>query len=171
MSFGQLQATHDGMMSNLFLTFSSDDEKFGLSIHEVREIISFQKITKVPEQPDYIRGIINLRGNVIPTVDVRKRFGQPTGQYTDHTCIIIVDMAGMSAGLIVDEVLEVMTLGMDEISELPDIHEQQEGKFISGIGKRNKTMYMLLECDRLFSDKQLNQFKNIIENASSEQAS
>lgn len=166
MSFGQLQASQDGMISNLFLTFRSDDEKFGLSIQEVREIISFQKITKVPEQPDYIRGIINLRGNVIPTVDIRKRFSQPLGTYTDHTCIIIVDMAGMNAGLIVDEVLEVMTLGMDEISELPEIHEQDNGNFISGIGKRNKSMYMLLECDRLFNDKQLSKFKDIIDNAS-----
>jgi len=165
MAFGQLHASHDGSMTNLFLTFRSEEERFGLSIHEVREIISYQKITKVPEQPDFIKGIINLRGNVIPTIDVRKRFGQNLGQYNDHTCIIIVDMAGVNAGLIVDEVLEVLTLSMNDISELPAIHANEDGKYISGVGKRNKELFMLLECNRLFNEQQLNEFKNVIESS------
>ncbi len=163
MAFGQLHASQDGSMTNLFLTFRSEDERFGLSIHEVREIISYQKITRVPEQPEFIKGIINLRGNVIPTIDVRNRFGQTLGEYDDHTCIIIVDMAGINAGLIVDEVLEVLTLSMNDISELPEVHGGNDGKFISGVGKRNKELFMLLECDRLFDAYQLDEFKNVIE--------
>lgn len=165
MAFEQLHLSHDGSMTNLFLTFRSEDERFGLSIHEVIEIISYQKITKVPEQPDFIKGIINLRGNVIPTIDVRNRFGQDKGSYNDHTCIIIVDTGGVSAGLIVDEVLEVLSLSMSDISELPQVHLKKEDNFVSGIGKRDKEMYMLLECDRMFSDAQISQFKEVIENA------
>lgn len=165
MAFDQLHASHEGSMTNLFLTFRSEDERFGLSIHEVREIISYQKITKVPEQPDFIKGIINLRGNVIPTIDVRNRFGQNQGEYDDHTCIIIVDMAGLNAGLIVDEVLEVLTLSMSDISDLPEIHTDGDGKFISGVGKREKELFMLLECDRLFDAQQMNAFQNVIDNA------
>lgn len=165
MAFEQLHLSHDGSMTNLFLTFRSEDERFGLSIHEVIEIISYQKITKVPEQPDFIRGIINLRGNVIPTIDVRNRFNQGSGSYNDHTCIIIVDMGGVSAGLIVDEVLEVLSLSMSDISELPQVHLNKEENFVSGVGKRDKEMYMLLECDRMFNDAQISQFKEVIENA------
>lgn len=165
MAFDQLQASQDDSMTNLFLTFRSEDERFGLSIHEVREIISYQKITKVPEQPEFIKGIINLRGNVIPTIDIRNRFGQSIGEYDDHTCIIIVDMAGLSAGLIVDEVLEVLTLSMGDISDLPEIHGGSDGNFISGVGKRDKELFMLLECDRMFDSQQMSQFQNVIENA------
>ncbi len=165
MAFDQLHASQEDSMTNLFLTFRSEDERFGLSIHEVREIISYQKITKVPEQPEFIKGIINLRGNVIPTIDVRNRFGQNIGEYNGHTCIIIVDMAGLSAGLIVDEVLEVLTLSMGDISELPAIHGSSDGSFISGVGKREKELFMLLECDRMFDSQQMSQFRNVIDNA------
>jgi len=165
MAFGQLHASQDGSMTNLFLTFRSEDEKFGLSIHEVREIISYQKITRVPEQPEFIKGIINLRGNVIPTIDVRNRFGQDLCAYNDHTCIIIVDMAGVSAGLIVDEVLEVLTLSMNDISELPHVHVGEEGRYISGVGKRNKELFMLLECNLLFDSSQLSAVQQVIDNA------
>ena len=164
MEFDQLHASQEDSMTNLFLTFRSEDERFGLSIHEVREIISYQKITKVPEQPEFIKGIINLRGNVIPTIDVRNRFGQNLGEYDDHTCIIIVDMLGLSAGLIVDEVLEVLTLSMNDISELPAVHGNSDGSFISGVGKRDKELFMLLECDWMFDSQQMDQFKNVIEN-------
>lgn len=165
MAFDQLHASQEDSMTNLFLTFRSEEERFGLNIHEVREIISYQKITKVPEQPNFIKGIINLRGNVIPTIDVRNRFGQGIGDYNDHTCIIIVDMAGLNAGLIVDEVLEVLSLSMNDISEPPKLYGETDSNFISGIGKREKELYMLLECDRLFDAKQMDQFKHIIDNA------
>jgi len=165
MAFDQLHASQEDSMTNLFLTFRSEEERFGLNIHEVREIISLQKITKVPEQPDFIKGIINLRGNVIPTIDVRNRFGQTRGDYDAHTCIIIVDMAGLNAGLIVDEVLEVLSLSMKDISEPPKLYNSTDSNFISGIGKREQELYMLLECDRLFDSNQLDAFKSVIENS------
>jgi purine-binding chemotaxis protein CheW len=105
--------------SNKYLTFSVGKEIFGLDIKHVDDIIGIQDITVVPEQPEYIKGVINLRGKIIPTMDVRARFKKEDRVYDDRTCIVVLNMQNTSVGVIVDRVVEVLDIDEDQISEPP----------------------------------------------------
>lgn len=135
---------------NRFLTFHLGKEVFGIEIRYVTEIIGMQEISDLPETPDYMKGIINLRGKIIPVIDIRLRFKQEAAAYTDRTCIIIIDMAGMLVGLIVDRVEEVTTIPEDSIVPPPDVHTGIQSRFIKGIGKLGEDIRLLLDCERLF---------------------
>ena len=134
-----------------FLTFSIGNEAYGIEIRHVTEIIGIQSITEVPELPGYIRGIINLRGKIIPVMDVRLRFKKPYREYNDRTCIIVVDISDLSIGLIVDSVSEVLTIPDTEIVPPPDL-SRGENRYIRGIGKVGGEVKLLLECARLLSE-------------------
>lgn len=131
-----------------YLTFSLDDEFFGIEIKHVTEIIGVQSITEIPEMPEYIRGIINLRGKIIPVMDVRLRFKKPFREYNDRTCVIVVDIHDMSIGLIVDRVSEVIEIADDEIVAPPEI-DQASHTFIKAIGKVGNAVKLILDCDKL----------------------
>ena len=103
-----------------YLTFQLGKEEFGIGVHSVREIIGPQEITAVPQMPSYVRGVINLRGKVIPVVDLRVRFGFDPQAGTARSCIIIVDAASALTGIVVDEVFEVLSLADSEIEDAPD---------------------------------------------------
>ncbi|MEZ4598651.1 MAG: chemotaxis protein CheW [Syntrophotaleaceae bacterium] len=133
-----------------YLTFHLADEDYGLEIRYVTEIIGIQKITKVPDMPTYIRGVINLRGKVIPVMDVRSRFGLPTREYDDRTCIIVVDIAEQPLGLVVDRVNEVVDIPASQV-EPPPAQRGANGN-IRGIGKIGEEVKVLLDVERLMED-------------------
>lgn len=136
-----------------FLTFVLDKEVYGIEIKYVTEIINIQKITEVPELPDYIKGIINLRGKIIPVLDVRTRFRKESKEYNDRTCIIVIDVDDVSVGLIVDSVAEVISITEEDIVQPPDANTGFSNKYIKGIGKVGNEVKLLLDCRKLLSDE------------------
>lgn len=135
-----------------FLTFSLGAEVYGIEIRYVTEIIGLQVITEVPDLAEYVKGIINLRGKIIPVIDVRRRFGKPCIEYTDRTCVIVVDIRENAVGLIVDTVAEVLTIAEQEIVPPPNLNNNNQQRFISAIGKVANEVILILDCDRLLSD-------------------
>ena len=143
-----------------FLTFVLSNELYGIEIRHVTEIIGIQPITEVPELPDYIRGIINLRGKIIPVMDVRLRFKKPFREYNDRTCVIVIDIKDVFLGLIVDRVSEVISIPETEIVSPPEI-SKSGNKYIKGIGKVGNEVKLLLDCDKLLSDDEVDNLNNI----------
>ena len=137
-----------------FLMFALGEEVFGLEISYVTEIIGMQPISGLPETPDYIKGIVNLRGKIIPVIDVRLKFKKPSIDYTDRTCIIVIDTGAFSVGLIVDSVAEVMTLEDGKIVPPPDARTGIQNRYIKGIGKTESHVALLLDCEKLFSEEE-----------------
>ncbi len=140
---------------NKYVTFQSGDEYYGLKIGCVNEIIVYQEITAMPETADYIKGLINLRGKIIPVVDVRLRFKQEPIPYTDRTCIIVVAVGSNVVGLIVEKIAEVVEITEDNILPPPSITKNDKNsrnKFISGIGKVGEDVKLLLDPARLLKD-------------------
>jgi len=137
-----------------FLTFSLGNESYGIEIKHVTEIIGIQPVTEVPELPDYIRGIINLRGKIIPVMDVRLRFKKTFREYNDRTCIIVIDIGDVSIGLIVDSVSEVLSIQENEIVVPPEV-SRNANKYIKGIGKVGNEVKLILDCDKLFDEDEV----------------
>lgn len=144
-----------------FLAFCIGKEEYGIEISYVTEIIGIQAITEVPELPDYIKGIINLRGKIIPVMDVRLRFKKEPKEYNDKTCIIVINIKDVSIGLIVDTVLEVLSISEDNLVEPPHISNASQNKYIKAIGKVKNEVKLILDCDRLLSDDQIDSIAHI----------
>jgi len=140
--------TESDTLGNTFLTFQLDKEVYGIEIKYVTEIIGIQTITVVPDMPEYIRGIINLRGRIVPVMDVRVRFKKNFREYNDRTCVIVVNVNELSMGLIVDNVSEVITIPEAEITAPPEMGIDRD-KFIMGIGKTENDVKLLLDCEKL----------------------
>jgi purine-binding chemotaxis protein CheW len=138
----------ENTMEGKFLTFHLAEEDYGIAICYVTEIIGIQKITVVPDMPRYIRGVINLRGRVIPVMDVRMRFNLPSREYDDRTCIIVVNIDDKAIGLVVDKVNEVADIPDAQI-EPPPRAGQREANYILGIGKIEDEVKILLDITRL----------------------
>lgn len=134
-----------------YLTFRLDDTLFGIEIGVITEIVGMQKFNSVPEMPAYGRGIINLRGRIIPLIDMRLRLHRPAAEYTERTCIIVVDRESVTAGLIVDGVDEVTPFPDAEIAPPPDSSTGYGSDYITGIGKKDGEVIFLLDCARLFT--------------------
>ncbi len=140
-----------------YLTFNLGEEVFGLEIRYVTEIIGVQPITKMPEVPSYIMGIINLRGKIIPVIDMRLKFNKEPIPYDDRTCIIVIDTEEMAAGLIVDKVSEVMTLNDENVVPPPDHHTGIRNRYMQGIGKADGGVKLLLDCRMLLGSDEARQ--------------
>lgn len=138
--------------SDRFLTFALGDEEFGIEIRYVTEIIGMQPISTLPEIPDHVKGIVNLRGKIIPVIDMRLRFKKPAIDYNDRTCIIIIDTESFSVGLIVDSVAEVLVIGEDQIVPPPNYRTGIHNRYLKGIGKIDGHVKLLLDCEMLFLD-------------------
>lgn len=138
-----------------FLTFLLGNETYGIEIRYVTEIIGLQEITEMPEMPEYVKGIINLRGKIIPLIDVRLRFKKEVRAYDDRTCIIVIDLDGMPIGLIVDSVSEVLTIPIENIEELTEIHTRRGCRYITRVGKLGDHVILLLDSEKLISDDEL----------------
>lgn len=144
-----------------YLTFSLGNQIFGIEIRYVTEIIGIQPITEVPEMPDYVKGIINLRGKIIPVIDVRLKFRKEPAEYNDRTCIIVIDIHEISIGLIVDNVAEVLTITEENIVPPPDYRTGFQNRYIKGIGKSDKEVKLLLDCDKLLKEEELEDIKQM----------
>lgn len=144
-----------------FLTFTLEDEIYGIEIKYVTEIIGIQSITKVPEVPHYVKGIINLRGKIIPVIDVRLKFGKEPMEYDDRTCIVVIDIGEVSVGLIVDNVDEVLTIDESNIAAPPSTRTGFENRYIKGIGKAGDKVQLLLDCDKLLKNDEMEIIENI----------
>ncbi len=131
-----------------YLTFFLGEEIYGIEIMYVTEIIGLQAITKIPEQPNYMKGIVNLRGKIIPIMDVRLRFGKDAAHYNSRTCIIVINIADSVIGLIVDSVAEVLSISEQDIATPPHMNHI-ENKFIKFIGKVGNEIKLILDCEKL----------------------
>ena len=142
-----------------YMTFKSGNEFFGLEIQYVNEIIQLQAITAIPETEDYIKGLINLRGKVIPVVDVRLRFKQEPFEYNDRTCIIVINIKSMMVGLIVEKIAEVVEIKEDNILPPPNVgrSDRIQNKYVYGIGKVGDTVKLLLNDEDLSVVEQANE--------------
>jgi len=150
-------------LAGKYLTFSLGDEDYGLGILKVREIIGVMEITAVPHTPDYIRGVINLRGRVIPVLDLRLKFGMEPKEYDERTCIIVVEVQGktgpVQVGMVVDSVSEVLNISADEIEPPPALGGSTETDNILGMAKVKGEVKILLDVDRVVGEGVLKQFE------------
>lgn len=142
-----------------YITFTLDQEEYGIPILNVREIIGMMKVTPIPRTPEFVRGVINLRGKVIPVVDLRTRFGLEHRETDDRTPIVVVELDGVSGliqiGIVVDAVSEVMQVTSDNIQETPSFGVDVDTDFILGIARHNEGIKTLLDIDRVLTSQDL----------------
>ena len=142
-----------------YLTFQLGEEVFALGVSNVREILEFTTVTKVPKTPEFMRGVINLRGSVVPVLDMRLKFGLTRTEKTVDTCIIVVEVSfeeeNTIIGALVDSVQEVFDLEPDQIEPAPKIGTQLKTEFIKGMGKRDDHFIILLDIDKVFTSEEL----------------
>ena len=155
-----MEAKHTRVADHLkndhkYLTFALGDEEYGLEILKVREIIGYMDITGVPQTPSHVRGVINLRGRVIPVVDLRAKFGMATSEVTDQTCIIVVETTDQgrefNTGIVVDHVQEVLDVRAEDIEPAPEFGADVDTQFIRGMGKVGDRVKILLDIDRVLT--------------------
>ncbi len=140
-----------------YLSFMLDQEVFAVDVARVREILEYKGTTRIPQVPTYLRGVINLRGSVVPVVDLRLLFGMPETESTINTCVIVLEVnvegETVVAGALADSVREVLELEPNEIEAAPKLGSRMNTDFIKGMGKRNDQFLMLLDIDRVFGDE------------------
>lgn len=155
-----------------FLTFLMANEKYGLEILKVREIIGMMDVTSVPTTPAFVRGVINLRGKVIPVIDLRLKFGMEAKENTERTCIIVVHLAHldqeMTMGIIVDEVSDVLDISQDQIEPPPSFGANIRTDFILGMGKVEQKVITMLDIDRVLTEQEISLVESSAEKAGSE---
>lgn len=151
---------------DMYMTFKTGNEFFGISISNVNEIIVMQPITQVPEVEDYVRGLINLRGKIIPVIDVRVRFKMEPLPYTDRTCIIVINVKNTVVGLIVEKIDEVIKLDKSNIIPPPSLSHNTDGtnQYVCGLAKAEDGVKLLLDPERLIKDEDLAAFTDMDEN-------
>jgi len=149
------QAPKAGRPGGKFLTFFLATEEYGLEILKVHEIIGMMPITRVPRTPPFIRGVINLRGKVIPVVDLRLKFGMESKEQTEETCIIVVQAQGVEMGIIVDKVSEVLDIAAQEIDDPPYFGTDVQTDYLLGIGKSAERVRLLLDIDKVLSSQEV----------------
>jgi purine-binding chemotaxis protein CheW len=136
-----------------YLTFMLADEQYGLEILKVIEIVGMMEITAVPRMPPFVKGVANLRGKVVPVVDLRLKFDMPESGPTESRCIIVVSIGEAEIGIIVDNVSEVLEMSADEIEETPSFGVDVDTRFILGMGKAGGRITILLEIDKLLTEQ------------------
>ena len=159
----------DDAQKGKFMTFRCGKESFAIEIKYVTEIIGIQNITAIPEVADYIKGLINLRGKIIPVIDVTIRFRKPPFEYTDRTCIIVINVKGTEVGLIIENIAEVVNIEEKDILPPPTIGPSQEqNKYVYGIGKVENSVKLLLDPEKLIKEEELTNLEKIAESTQEE---
>jgi purine-binding chemotaxis protein CheW len=142
-----------------YLTFSMADEEYGIGILKIKEIIGMMPITTVPQTPEFVKGVINLRGKVIPVIDLRLRFGMDSIDYTERTCIIVVEIEGSAGtvqiGIVVDAVSEVLNVSGEDIEETPTFGAKLNTDYILGMAKMEGGVKILLDINRVFNREEI----------------
>ena len=157
----EMAATDTSEMDGKYLTFWTDGQLFGIPIADVVQIVGMQEVTQVPEFPAYAKGIINLRGEIIPIIDIRLRFGKPEIGYNERTCIIITSIKGVMVGIIVDSVNEVTSIQDEEISEPPHLTQSTENAYLTGVGKHEERVILLLDTQKILSMDQVDLLSSV----------
>lgn len=153
-----------------FMTFKTCGEYYGIELKYVVEIVGIQKITAIPEVEDYIKGLINLRGKIIPVIDVRVRFRQEPFEYNDRTCIVIINVNDVVVGLIVETIAEVVEISDDNIVPPPTLNPKNvKNQYIYGLGKVGDSVKMLLDPNKLIKDEELNFLEEVANQAENEE--
>lgn len=152
------------VLEGKYLTFSLAGEEYGIGIRKVKEIIGMMTVTRIPQTPQCVKGVINLRGKVIPVMDLRLRFGMAEGTYTERTCIIVVEAARANAhllvGIVVDSVSEVLNIKGSDIEDAPTLRARLEINYILGMAKMNDRVKILLDIDKVLVGQELHLLEN-----------
>ena len=159
----QTDLLDENTQKDKFMTFRTGKECFGISISYVNEIIGMQPITSLPEVESYIKGLINLRGKIIPVIDVRIRFGMEPIDYTDRTCIIVINVKTVVIGLIVEKIAEVDTIHEDDIVPPPSLGRRDYGhnKYVYGIARNGESVKLLIDPEKLIRDEDLEAIEDL----------
>ncbi|OQW35842.1 MAG: chemotaxis protein CheW [Nitrospira sp. SG-bin1] len=152
----QIGLTTDGSQ---FLTFNLGDELYGVDILQVQEIKGYTAVTKIPNTPSHIKGVLNLRGTIVPIIELRTKFGMPTIDYTAFTVIIVVVVRDKVMGLVVDSVSDVLNIDKKDIQPSPQFGAQVDVSFLNGIGKSGDKLVALLDMDRLLAGGEVQELK------------
>ncbi|OAN18591.1 chemotaxis protein CheW [Photobacterium jeanii] len=144
----------DGDQVLQWVTFQLEDETYGINVMQVREVLRYSEIAPVPGAPDYVLGIINLRGNVVTVIDTRSRFGLMPGEISDNTRIVIIEAEKQVIGILVDSVAEVVYLRSSEIDTTPSVGTEESAKFIQGVSNRDGELLILVDLNKLLSDEE-----------------
>jgi purine-binding chemotaxis protein CheW len=145
----------DASEGEQFVTFSLADEEYGVDIMKVQEIIGYQGFTKIPNLPPFIKGVLNLRGTVVPVIDLRAKFVLEEKEYNKFTVIIVLTVLGRIMGMIVDAISDVVSFNDDEMEDTPNFGSQIQTKFIKGMGKRDGNFVILLDIDKVMNEQDL----------------
>jgi len=148
------EADTDEMIGK-YLTFWTDKQLFGVPIADVVQIIGIQEITPIPDSPLYAKGVINLRGSIIPVIDVRLRFSKPEAEYSERTCIIVTKIEDSYIGFIVDSVDEVTTISDENISSPPKVSRERTNAYLTGIGKVENKVVLLLDTSKILNQDEI----------------
>jgi purine-binding chemotaxis protein CheW len=151
-------------MKGKYLTFWTDRQLFGVPIADVVQIIGIQEITPIPDSPAYAKGVINLRGSIIPVIDVRIRFNKPEEKYNERTCIIVTKIDENFIGFIVDSVDEVTTISDENISPAPRVSKDRTNAYLNGIGKVENKVVLLLDTSKILNDEEIQEVNDAVSN-------
>jgi len=154
----QAALENEDTLKNMYLTFRLGKEDYGIEIRYVTEIVGMQKITEVPDMPMFVKGVVNLRGQVIPVLDMRLRFHMDPREYDERTCIVVVNIGGAQVGLVVDTVNEVRNIDDTQISPPPRTAGADSARYIQGMGKVGEEVIILLEGQRLLYENEVAAF-------------
>ncbi len=142
---GSFSEETEDTLKNMFLSFRLGNEDYCLEIRHVTEIVGMQKVTEVPDMPHYVKGVVNLRGQVIPVIDMRLRFNMPGRDYDERTCIVVINLHGSQVGLVVDTVNEVRTIEESSVSPPPKAAGAESAQYIRGLGKVGENVNIILD--------------------------
>ena len=144
-----------------WVTYKLGDETYGINVMQVQEVLRYTEIAPVPGAPDYVLGIINLRGNVVTVIDTRSRFGLPPSEISDNSRIVIIESDEQVVGILVDSVAEVVYLKSSEIDSAPNVGTEESAKFIQGVSNRDGQLLILVDLNKLLSDDEWDELTNI----------
>ncbi|KZX77001.1 chemotaxis protein CheW [Oleiphilus sp. HI0009] len=137
-----------------YVTFRLDDETYGINVMQIQEVLRYSEIAPVPGAPNYVLGIINLRGNVVTVIDTRTRFGLPEAEVTDQTRIVVLELEGQVVGVLVDSVAEVVYLKQSEVETAPNVGNDESARFIQGVCNKNGELIILVEFEKMLSEEE-----------------
>ena len=156
---GQSQSSEDPILQ--YVTFQLDHETYGINVMQIQEVLRYTEIAPVPGAPDYVLGIINLRGNVVTVIDTRKRFGLSESEVTDQTRIVVIEVDNQVVGILVDSVAEVVYLRQSEMETAPNVGNEESAKFIQGVCNKNGELIILVEFEKMMSEEEWSDLASI----------
>ncbi|CAM5185018.1 chemotaxis protein CheW [Alishewanella longhuensis] len=144
-----------------WVTFRLQEETYGINVMQVQEVLRYSEIAPVPGSPDYVLGIINLRGNVVTVIDTRSRFGLPPAEVTDNTRVVIIEAEKQVIGILVDSVAEVVYLKQSEVDVAPNVGTDESARFIQGVANREGELLILVDLNKLLNDDEWDEISSI----------